>query len=557
MKSRTSFFNLTVLRKNLTRFAPLWALTAIVEVLCLLIAGMEESVDAALYVTMLMNSSAIWAMIYAFAVAACLFGDLFNSRICNGLHALPIRREGWLLTNLVSGFLFALIPSFVGGVVASVILEEYYWVGLLWQGTILLQFVFFFGLAVFSAICAGKGLGMLAIYVLINFMAVLIYWIADLFYQPLLPGVVLSSDAFTLFSPVVPLSGAEYVKSNYEKLPTVTFEGFFTESWTYLYICVGVGIVFLLLSWLLYRKRHLETAGDFISYRPVKMVFLLAYTFAVGAFFHSVFGAVSEEKGNYGFLIVGVLIGWFTGWMLLERTVKVFTKRVILGFAAFGLLFAGSMGLTALDPLGVTSRIPKTEEVESVCLYSQDDFYYYNYGWESGGWYRTEADEIAQVQQLHQQMITMPKEENTETVTTYIDYRLKNGKEIQRAYDVPVGSQTAKDLSNNLSNIKAVLGTNDDWENIKGNISSISIYWNGNRPTTMLLPYRKEVTAVLEAFEADCQAGAMAQHPSFHEFGEPVAHIEICWEDQEYGAREEYLTVYPNCDHLYVLLRQM
>jgi hypothetical protein len=70
MKSRTSFFNVTVLRKNLTRFAPLWALTAIVEVLCLLIAGMKESVDAALYVTMLMNSSAIWAMIYAFAVAA-------------------------------------------------------------------------------------------------------------------------------------------------------------------------------------------------------------------------------------------------------------------------------------------------------------------------------------------------------------------------------------------------------------------------------------------------------------------------------------------------------
>ena len=36
MKSRTSFFNVTVLRKNLTRFAPLWALFAVAEVLGLL-----------------------------------------------------------------------------------------------------------------------------------------------------------------------------------------------------------------------------------------------------------------------------------------------------------------------------------------------------------------------------------------------------------------------------------------------------------------------------------------------------------------------------------------
>ena len=44
----------------------------------------------------------------------------------------------------------------------------------------------------------------------------------------------------------------------------------------------AVGVVFLLLAWLLYRKRPLEKAGDFVAFRPMGAVFLLSYTFILG-----------------------------------------------------------------------------------------------------------------------------------------------------------------------------------------------------------------------------------------------------------------------------------
>ena len=157
MKLRTSFFNIRVLRKNLGRFAPLWVLYAIGEVLGLMSLDLESPVyQIASDLNYLMGPVAIFHMVYALLVAACLFGDLFDSRMCNGLHAMPMRREGWLLTNLVSGLVFALIPAVVGGGVAALFLGEYWWFALVWQGTSLLQYVFFFGLAVFCAMCAGK-----------------------------------------------------------------------------------------------------------------------------------------------------------------------------------------------------------------------------------------------------------------------------------------------------------------------------------------------------------------------------------------------------------------
>lgn len=127
MKSRTSFFNGYALRKNLTRFAPLWALYSVAEVLCLMTIQLNDPAILAGDLVYVMGPVSIAHMGYAFLVAACLFGDLFDTRLCSGLHAMPLRREGWLLTHLASGLLFALIPAVVGGGFACVLLGEFYW----------------------------------------------------------------------------------------------------------------------------------------------------------------------------------------------------------------------------------------------------------------------------------------------------------------------------------------------------------------------------------------------------------------------------------------------
>ena len=111
MKSKTSFFNKTVFKKNLTRFAPVMA----VYTLCLILGMMmlyqinEEMGRTFWFASRIAGNLQLMGLVnllFAPLVAMLLFGDLYNSRMCNALHAMPMRRETLFLTNVVSGLLF-------------------------------------------------------------------------------------------------------------------------------------------------------------------------------------------------------------------------------------------------------------------------------------------------------------------------------------------------------------------------------------------------------------------------------------------------------------------
>ena len=556
MKLRTSFFNIHVLKKNLTRFAPLWVLYAVGEVLGIMTLDLGEAayriVDDLSYI---MGPVSICHAGYALLVAACLFGDLFDSRLCNGLHAMPMRREGWLLTNLVSGLVFALIPALVGGGFAAVVLREYWWIALAWQLVSLLQFVFFFGVAVFSAMCAGKRIGMIAIYAMVNFFSVLIFWVADMLYEPLLPGVVFSEAWYELFSPLVTMVGSMYydIDINWSEISTkVVFNGYIPESWYYLFICAGVGVVFMVLSWLLYRKRHLETAGDFISFRPMRMVFLIVYTIAAGVLVYA-FGDFVGLYKDYGFLTVGILIGFFTGWMLLERTIKIFTKKVFAGFAVFAILFAASLGITAWDPMHMVTYVPETEKIANVCLFQLSDTFLYYSGTHSGGWYITDPAEIAKVQTLHKQMLETPADPDGEILNMELRYELKNGSYVYRSYDVPAESYVAEELRLFMSDPRAVFGV-EDLQQVRDNLLQMNIYLHGG-DKLLEITDRDRMEALLDAVLADCRTGAMAQNGNFHRYQEQIANVDVTWKVPNgegvnvdpNGARGEFLQIFEGC----------
>lgn len=545
MKLRTSFFNFRVLRKNLSRFAPLWILYAVGEVLGLMTLP-TAGPSAARDLICLMGPVSVFHMCYAFLVAACLFGDLFDSRMCNGLHAMPLRREGWLITNLVSGLVFALIPAIVGGGVAAVIMGKYGWIALVWQGVSLLQFVFFFGVAVFSAMCAGKRLAMAAIYLLINFLSMLIYWIVNQLYIPLLPGVVLPSDWFQLLCPVVTICSHVYIDYDWvyhNNSDALVINGFLSNEWSYLWICAGVGVAFLVLAWLLYRKRHLETAGDFISYRPMRYAFLVTYTLFVGMLlygFFELFGLAND----YIFLAVGIVIGYFTGWMLLERTVKVWTGKVLLGFAVFAALLAGSLGLTALDPMGVVTYVPKAEEVKSVCLYPLQDRYAYESG---NGWHISDPTELARVQALHQQMLETQEQTGGDVTPVELSYELKNGRRVHRSYRVSADSPASEDLKLILSDVRSVFRT-DDWAQVQ-NTAYIAHIWLKDLDAEITINDRAGLQALLSAIETDSKTGSLTQ-------GDYVGSMEICWRARgESGTRVTNLEISGNCTNIRAFLK--
>ena len=120
MQSKTSFFNQTLFRKNLTRFWPLWVVPTFVGALFpmamlthLLRYGPEglfgRGADSyaleftGIYYDVAAYAVPIISLCYAVLVALAVWSYLFNNRSTGLMHTLPIRREGLFLTNFLSG----------------------------------------------------------------------------------------------------------------------------------------------------------------------------------------------------------------------------------------------------------------------------------------------------------------------------------------------------------------------------------------------------------------------------------------------------------------------
>ena len=143
MKSRTSFFDITVLKKDITRFFPAWAIYLIGGLLVTTLVFQQSSLSMANTVLQIADTvMPLITVIYALVNAMLLFGDLCNSRLCNALHAMPLRREGWFVTHFVSGLLMQLVPH---GVLALVLLPglgEFSYTVLIWLAASALQYLF-------------------------------------------------------------------------------------------------------------------------------------------------------------------------------------------------------------------------------------------------------------------------------------------------------------------------------------------------------------------------------------------------------------------------------
>ena len=215
MKSKTSFFNATAFKKNILRFSPIWALYLLFMLLVFFGTGGQDTAYIARDVIRTMPQMAWVNLLYAGLCATFLFGDLFNHRLCNALHAFPIRREGWLLTGVAAGVLFSVVPNLVMSLLACVVMWDYAYVAFIWLAVSTLQFLFFFGTAVLSSVCAGNRLGMIAVYGIIHFITVLVFGLMEMIYVPLLYGVDLNLNDMTQLFPVGHMLNLEFVEVEY------------------------------------------------------------------------------------------------------------------------------------------------------------------------------------------------------------------------------------------------------------------------------------------------------------------------------------------------------
>lgn len=576
MKSRTSCFNATVFKKNLTRFAPAWGLYTVCALMGLMLLMMDSG--SKWMTSDLLGSLTVLGPItagYALLCAQLLFGDLYNSRMCNALHALPMKRETWFATNAVSGLAFHLIPTGIMAILAAVVLmvscpAEHIWAAPIWFAGVNLQFLCFFGIAVFCAFCVGSRFAQAVVYGIVNFGAAIAAWLLDTLYVPQFYGIQLNFEPFSYFCPIAKMVGDTFVRAvRYFEEETLEVQMDIVykvgDSFAYHFIVAAVGIGLLLLAMQLYRRRKLECAGDFMAVKGLEPVFLVVYALIVGAAFYF-FTEAMVGMDTLLFLFLGLAVGWFTGKMLLERTPRVFRKRNILGCGGLMLAFGLTLAVAAMDPFGIVTWVPKKDAVESVGI--------------STGWYSpmsvydevtvTDPADIQKIIDIHQEALDFYETHGTsqfriETATAEyaysqweaermdfslqltFNYHMDNGRVVSRYYDIWMGDDTGEYFRQLCSRPETVFGSGMTEERFleENSLLVIRDCWDGQE---IYLHDPQQIQSLYRAMIADCEAGTMAQQWDFHHPDQ-----NLFWINRSNG---EEITIFSNAENTLAWLRE-
>jgi len=562
MQSKTSCFNKTVFRKNLLRFAPIWGVYTLCLVVGILLiygnGGINKQFYFAYHMADMVTIMAVVNLLYAPIVAQLLFGDLYNSRMCNMLHAFPLRRESWFLTNLLSGLTFSFVPTLIMAALSFPLLA-----GSIFEGAVALswwvflasnlQFLCFFGMAVFCVMVVGNRFTMLAAYGLLNAGAMIVYWLIDTVYTPMLYGVITPQQLMNNLTPMYHMTNQPYIRitTDFYQLRELFGEDLkgaiasytITENWWRLWVLAGAGVAFSLLGLVLYKIRDLECAGSAVAFpilRPVFQVCCAIFVAAAAQFFLYNFIGMSER--NFLILSVGLVTGWFIGKMLTEHTTRVFNLKNFYGLAALAAVFAVSLWLTHVDIFRIETRLPQAEKIEYVAF---------------SGRQFTEAEDIDKLLRLHADALEhraessgtyvlvdgewvhyidnnshLIDEENPDNQYTYVDsirltYKMESGKIINRRYCIwmdtkYVDSEAGRIAESYLTqwdtiNSRTVMIDGVEHKRLDLILENVkSIYVDYMEEGGKQEELAEDAQSLIAAIKADCAAGNMAQNYIYH-----------------------------------------
>ena len=560
MQSKTSCFNGTLFRKNLTRFWPLWGLASFIGALyplaiLLNLARGDWSLTAPEFTRMYYQVVSVVPaidLVYAALCALAVWSYLYSARSVGLMHTLPIRREGLFLTNFLSGFAMTLIPYAVTGllcVIVSLCGGAFDARGLaVTVLAVLGESFFYFSSATFVAFITGNVFAMPPLYALLHFLAVLLDWLISSFAQGFIFGF---STHYTgvaeWLSPTVYLVSRVHPDGQYAEVQRTLADGTsYTDSvltavdlenfWL-----VGVyalaGLALALLALLLYRSRRSETAGDVVAVGWLRPVFRYGVAglcaLLGGQLLYSLFwygfqqGAYYDTLPMVVCLLAAGTIGYYGASMLLAKSLRVFRGS----WRGLAFVLAGCALICCVlhfDLLGVADRVPEASQIQTLEVRTADNSYTLTP--------EQDGDLVEQIRAIHQAIVadkahvqalddsrdlTLSEEADPNTTHTglRLTYSLNNGTRVERWYYLPITRdrlaqpETYDHLLDQFVNSDIVkarrLHLNDDF----WTVSSGSLYLEARGESYDL--GSREASAVLQAVGRDLASGGWGNYDWF------------------------------------------
>lgn len=577
MKSKTSLFNKTIFTKNIKRVWPFWGLLSFAAVMPSIVIFMEwirndfvTEVNNPLSVTEIYYEASIYmAPFVAFAtailVAMMIWGYLYNAKSVSAFHSFPITRVGLFVTNYLSGLAIMLIPYVIGGalfVLTLLIIGVGFDMAVFTLiGSVLMNSVFFFSLATLVAMLTGHILALPVLYLVFNFLSLAIENLFSFVVCSFLFGFDYSGTAKTaVLSPLYHILSECNVKREYtyhwgekeyyriREVSSVQLENF-----GIIVMYAVVGVVIAALALLVYRKKKSETAGDVVSVKPLKPIIHGIYTITgttlLGLLLYYILSEGNLERFS---VILGVVcftialaISFYTGLMLLDKTIKVFNKKAFVNFLiGMVVVVFGCFGLK-YDVFGLEKKIPDVSDIQWVDVYTSSNSY-------NLPAYKA-ADLIEKTVNINKEIV-----ENKDMIMwrsddwganfthTYLNlrYHLYNGDTVERYYMVPVDNDSDRDFDRDYieyltdKDLVSTLFHKDDGYQIR---DAYQTFYFNNYETSVSYGFsrmdkdfdEKEAGQLFKALEQDLAAGNWQPGLSYFESGDTtIGYLNINFEKE-------------------------
>ncbi|WP_246946115.1 DUF6449 domain-containing protein [Bacillus pinisoli] len=367
-------------------------------------------------------------------VAVFIFRYVQTKSSSDLIHSLPVTRTQLYFHYVGTGALFLILPVLLNVVILFIIhpvlgLSAFftgsnilYWAGI----TIVINLLIFMA-SVFVGMISGISIihGVLSYVLLFSPVgfALLITFSLDMFLFGFTPDIM-TGNKLEKLSPLIRMG-----MFNSDLLSTI-------EVWIYL----GLTILLLVLSLVLYKKRRLEAISNPIVFPFLRPIFKYGVTFATMLLGGLYFG---QLQNSLGWTIVGYVIGSIIGYLVSEMILQK-TWRVLGSLKGYGIYVVGVVVLFLVihfDVFGYEKRIPELAEIERI-YHGHESYMYLNqeeYGVPIE--YFHEQENFENITNLHQAIIEHKSElKSRQNIVdpeyVYIAYELKNGKRVMREYTI-------------------------------------------------------------------------------------------------------------------------
>lgn len=483
MKSKTSFFNKTIFKKNMTLFSPLWA--GYLVFLSIMVPGRlwknlrkiklnpDWYSEDSLYRT-LSDILGTGMLLFGIVVMAALtimgiYHYLCVSKNTNMIHSLPVTRTELYLTNIVSGLMICWGPQIIVTVLSEIICIRY---GYHYEKELFLWLLY--------------GMGTTVIFQSIATLCAMLtgLWIAMPIYYGIANGLVAGITSLIAFI----ISGFAYGVDYYEELMSGAFVWWMTPIYNIaahcsvslvqpkdmmvtgisfdggkilgIYIVAAIGIY--ALGWVAYQKRALECAGDLAAFNFLKPILRWGVGFGGGylctIFIETILLEIGDNCSWVTFLLLELffaVVFYFLMEMFIQKRMKIWKSGWTKPLIAFLLFMAVSYGGMYGFGAHIEKTVPKIENIERAYI-DQNRCVEYT------------GNDIAEVIELQKELVAR-KNYSGYNMNGWVEitYLMKDGKSIKRYYTYPIREE-----------YRSIIEKIDEKENLPENVALEALCYN-------------------------------------------------------------------------------